>query len=642
MTAPATPRSRSAARADPRGRGRRARGRASWPAARTRRDARGAVVAGRRARSARARGALSTAWYCPGLPASFPTGDQTVTLSNLGSTDADAVVTVHPDDGADADRAHASRCRATPCGRSTARRSPVSRRDRSTERPRPRQAAAAGPDRRRAVLARRRGRRPGLETDDRARPGAVRERGEHRLVLRGRHDRARRVAVARARRSVLDRRARRRHAAHRRRDCSCCPRCRASTCRAGRASSIADRTIKRCARRASRSQVHADVGRVVASQTLQFGRASGPTGCRDLDRCARAGERSGGSPTARRSPGSSQWVAITDLGALDAQRRRAGAARLEGDRAARSSLTVPSGGVSWVQIGGLRDGCTSDCLRVPDERAATSSRSQSDADVPIVAQTLSRFGAGDDRVGRDDVDGLDRAGAAVGDRRARARVDERSTSISVMNTGVERRARLGARSCTTASSTGRPRCSTSRSRPNARFVLPGRHGGRDPPHDAAVVITSDVPIFVESTIYAAARRDPGARHPDPLTHRSPRTVALVARPHRHRVADPRGRRRGRVVARAPPRGRAADPGPRGRARSNSTGATSRGPKRRGSSCCSRRSTATRARACSTRRKPLESDDVSVDRGRVQRAARAAPALPDRRRADHRARRRATA
>jgi hypothetical protein len=46
-------------------------------------------------------GALSTAWYCPGLPASFPTSDQTLTLSNLGSTDADAVVTVQPDNGAD-------------------------------------------------------------------------------------------------------------------------------------------------------------------------------------------------------------------------------------------------------------------------------------------------------------------------------------------------------------------------------------------------------------------------------------------------------------------------------------------------------------------------------------------------------------
>ncbi len=45
-------------------------------------------------------GALSTAWYCPGLPASFPTGDQTVTLSNLGPSGADAVITVQPDGGA--------------------------------------------------------------------------------------------------------------------------------------------------------------------------------------------------------------------------------------------------------------------------------------------------------------------------------------------------------------------------------------------------------------------------------------------------------------------------------------------------------------------------------------------------------------
>ena len=87
---------------------------------RDRRD-RGGLVAGRARRAAcrRARrrrstpcndripGALSTAWYCPGLPASFRTRDQTLTLSNLGSVDADAVVTVQPDGGAEPDRAPA-------------------------------------------------------------------------------------------------------------------------------------------------------------------------------------------------------------------------------------------------------------------------------------------------------------------------------------------------------------------------------------------------------------------------------------------------------------------------------------------------------------------------------------------------------
>ncbi|MDQ1509765.1 MAG: hypothetical protein QOG50_1609, partial [Actinomycetota bacterium] len=44
-------------------------------------------------------GAVSTAWYCPGLPGVFPPKSQTLTLSNFGSGAARAAVTVHPDDG---------------------------------------------------------------------------------------------------------------------------------------------------------------------------------------------------------------------------------------------------------------------------------------------------------------------------------------------------------------------------------------------------------------------------------------------------------------------------------------------------------------------------------------------------------------
>ncbi len=43
--------------------------------------------------------AVSTAWYCPGLPSAFPMKNQTFTLSNLGATPVQASVTVHPDDG---------------------------------------------------------------------------------------------------------------------------------------------------------------------------------------------------------------------------------------------------------------------------------------------------------------------------------------------------------------------------------------------------------------------------------------------------------------------------------------------------------------------------------------------------------------
>ena len=43
----------------------------------------------------------STAWYCPGLPAVFPTKSQTFTLSNIGGSAVRAAVTVHPDDGSE-------------------------------------------------------------------------------------------------------------------------------------------------------------------------------------------------------------------------------------------------------------------------------------------------------------------------------------------------------------------------------------------------------------------------------------------------------------------------------------------------------------------------------------------------------------
>jgi hypothetical protein len=44
-------------------------------------------------------GTRSSAWFCPGLPASVRLDAQTVTVSNVGSHAATAVVTVYPDDG---------------------------------------------------------------------------------------------------------------------------------------------------------------------------------------------------------------------------------------------------------------------------------------------------------------------------------------------------------------------------------------------------------------------------------------------------------------------------------------------------------------------------------------------------------------
>ena len=46
-----------------------------------------------------AEGTRSSAWFCPGLPASLPLDAQTLTISNIGADEVDAIVTVYPDDG---------------------------------------------------------------------------------------------------------------------------------------------------------------------------------------------------------------------------------------------------------------------------------------------------------------------------------------------------------------------------------------------------------------------------------------------------------------------------------------------------------------------------------------------------------------
>jgi hypothetical protein len=44
-------------------------------------------------------GTRSTAWFCPGAPNGFTPANETLTLSNVGSTDTDVAMTVYPDGG---------------------------------------------------------------------------------------------------------------------------------------------------------------------------------------------------------------------------------------------------------------------------------------------------------------------------------------------------------------------------------------------------------------------------------------------------------------------------------------------------------------------------------------------------------------
>ena len=368
-------------------------------------------------------GAISTAWYCPGLPSAFANRDQTITLSNLGSTDADAVVTVQPDDQ-----------NAAPVARTVS----VPRRSVRTF-GRASFSVAAGP----VVVE------PfssdvmvsaGLESDDSLATvpcannasadwyfaAGTTVRGVSQwLVLDNPFSTEARVDVSLRTDEGL----------------KLLPGLQGVDV-AGRS-----RVVIRIDQEAVRQprvaiQVHAELGRVVASQTLKFAAASGPTGvATSLGALAPASEW--WFTDNRMPPGASQYVALTSLGPLDAQvdvQALTGSAGL----IQPVVLKVAADSVSWVQIGGCGRG-TATCLGVP-ANAGFELVVQSDAHVPIVAQTLSRFANVASARGAVTSMGSTVPASRWVITRTRA-VKERSTSISLMNTGV-RPATSTSRSCT--------------------------------------------------------------------------------------------------------------------------------------------------------------------------------------------------
>ena len=142
--------------------------------------------------------------------------------------------------------------------------------------------------RHRAVLARRR--RLGRARERRsALHGAVRDHRGHRLVLRGRHHRARGCPMARARRSVRRRRPRRRRPAYRRRDSRSCRRCRDSTFPADPASSSRS-TTRRYDATVSRSRCTPPSVESSPRRPFSYGSTYRNAGCGDVDRRGEARE----------------------------------------------------------------------------------------------------------------------------------------------------------------------------------------------------------------------------------------------------------------------------------------------------------------------------------------------------------------
>jgi len=167
------------------------------------------------------------------------------------------------------------------------------------------------------------------------------------------------------------------------------------------------------------------------------------------------------------------------------------------------SVSVPADGVVWVRIGNCQ-GSDGECLRVPANRGYQLV--VSDVGVPIVAQTLSRFGGDTGSQGVTTSIGSTTAADRWIVPRTHAR-DDRSTSISVTAPGLHA-AHLSI-DVVHSGRVERPNALQNVTvQPSARYVLPE---SAFPVRDAVLVLTSDEPIIVESTIYAAqeATRAPG-------------------------------------------------------------------------------------------------------------------------------------
>ena len=429
-------------------------------------------------------GALSTAWYCPGLPKVFPTADQTVTLTNIGPSAADADVTVHPDDGS----APVSRTvtvqgdSVRTFARSLLPNGPLVVEPFSSD-----VVVSAGLETSGALAAVPCATAPSADWYFAA--GTTVRGVSQWLVLDNPFAADARVDVRLRTDSGLQ----------------LLPSLSGLDVpgRSRVVIPIHDEAVRRA--RVS-VEVRASVGRVVASQTLQFRSESGPPGvATSLGAVAPANAWwfTDGDTRA----GASEVVAIADVGQLDAR------VNVQAQAGARAivhpvELTVPAGGVSWVQIGGC-SGSSATCLQVPS-RTGYVLMIQSDADAPIVAQTLSRF----DGEGNSTVGAAMSAGSASPARRwliprTRATVGHSRTSIALAGTGVD--PAHVAVAIVHDGHVDQPAAGHQATiAPGERALLPLAEPSLRRV-DAALVVTSDVPIFVESTIYTdhGATRAPG-------------------------------------------------------------------------------------------------------------------------------------
>jgi hypothetical protein len=244
-------------------------------------------------------------------------------------------------------------------------------------------------------------------------------------------------------------------------------------------------------------EVEARIGSIVAAQTLVFGADAGGPGIA-LTLGAPAASDHWVAADGATVAGATGWVAISNDGVDDAQ-VAVQAVQENGEAVAPVMLGLAQDEVTWVQVGNCPQN-TDECVPVP-AGARYSIDVRSDRGVPVVAQTITRSRPGGDGVGAATTLGATRPAAHWGFATSRVG-GQRSTMLAFVNplaqpahvrVALVREGRVD-----------HPESVQAVTVPPGRRVTVSIVGPRTPPHDAAVIVDSSGPVFVERSMTGAA------------------------------------------------------------------------------------------------------------------------------------------
>jgi hypothetical protein len=245
-------------------------------------------------------------------------------------------------------------------------------------------------------------------------------------------------------------------------------------------------------------EVEADLGRVVAEQTLVFTSDAGQPGIAMTLGAPAASDHwlfAGGNTVA----GASGVVAITNVGTDNAQVDVQAIPAAGKPPIAPTQLTVAQDDVVWVQLGGCASG--SACVSVPPDQAFALDV-HSEQGVKIVAQTLTRFTQRSVELGAASVMGVPEPAPTW--LFARSIVDtERTTTLALFNP-LAQSATVNVQLVHDGRTDSVAALQNVTVPPGARVTLVVVAPSRRPPNDdAAIVVSSSSPIVAERSILGA-------------------------------------------------------------------------------------------------------------------------------------------